>query len=108
MRVGEHLGIWNQIAPRDAEALRRVAYIERQFAELLVAREWEPYAPTLQYGVFATRFPGEGRTLWTVVNRNEYDVGGEQIQVRHGRARAITMCGAARKLSHASDGAGGC
>ncbi len=76
-------GIWNQITARDAEALRRVAYIERQFADLLVARDWEPYAPTLQYGVFAARFPGEGRTLWTVVNRNEYDVGGEQIQVRH-------------------------
>jgi iron(II)-dependent oxidoreductase len=76
-------GIWNQITPRDAEALRRVAYIERQFADLLVARDWEPYAPTLQYGVFATRFPGEKRTLWTMVNRNEYDVPGEQMRVRH-------------------------
>jgi formylglycine-generating enzyme required for sulfatase activity len=76
-------GIWNQIGPRDAEALRRVAYIERQFADLLVIPDWEPYAPTLQYGVFATRFPGQGRTLWTVVNRNEYDVRGEQIRVSH-------------------------
>jgi formylglycine-generating enzyme required for sulfatase activity len=76
-------GIWNQITARDAEALRRVAYIERQFAELVVSRDWEPYAPTLQYGVFASGFPGSGRTLWTVVNRNEYDVSGEQIQVRH-------------------------
>ena len=74
-------GIWNRITPRDAEALRRVAYLERQFADLLVARDWEPYAPVLQYGVFASRFPGEGRTLWTVVNRNEYGVSGEQIQV---------------------------
>jgi hypothetical protein len=75
-------GIWNQIAPRDAEALRRVAYIERQFAALLVARDWEPYAPTLQYGVFATRFPSEGRTLWTVVNRNEYGVSGGRALLR--------------------------
>lgn len=76
-------GIWNQITPRDAEALRRVAHIERQFADLLVSRDWEPYAPTMRYGVFATRFPGQGRTLWTIVNRNEYGVNGEQIQVRH-------------------------
>ena len=76
-------GIWNQIAPRDAEALRRVARIERQFADLLVGRDWEPYAPTLQYGIFATRFPGEGRTLWTLVNRNEYDVSGDQIETPH-------------------------
>ena len=76
-------GIWNAISPRDSEALRRVAYLERQFADLLVQQEWEPYAPTLGYGVFASRFPGEGRTLWTVVNRNEYGVEGEQIQIRH-------------------------
>ncbi len=74
-------GIWNQITPRDAEALRRLARIERQFADLLVSPGWEPYATTLQYGVFATRFPGNGMTLWTIVNRNEYDVAGEQIQV---------------------------
>jgi len=74
-------GIWNQMTPRDAEALRRVAYVERQFADLLVSRDWEPYAPTLEYGIFATRFPGAGRTLWTAVNRNEYDVRGEQMEV---------------------------
>ena len=76
-------GIWNQITPRDAEALRRVAYIERQFAGLLVSADWEPYAPTLAYGVFASRFPGEKRALWTIVNRNEYGVDGEQMRVPH-------------------------
>ncbi|MGA3040985.1 MAG: formylglycine-generating enzyme family protein [Bryobacteraceae bacterium] len=76
-------GIWNGITARDAEALRRIAYLERQFADLLVSRDWEPHAPVLQYGVFAARFPGAGRTLWTMVNRNEYGVQGEQIQVRH-------------------------
>jgi iron(II)-dependent oxidoreductase len=76
-------GIWNQITPRDAEALRRVSRIERRFADLLVSRDWEPHTPALQYGVFASRFPGEGRTLWTLVNRNEYDVSGEQIEIPH-------------------------
>jgi iron(II)-dependent oxidoreductase len=74
-------GIWNQLTARDAEAVRRIARIERQFGDLLVSRDWEPYTPTEQYGVFASRFPGEGRTLWTVVNRNEYDVAGEQIEI---------------------------
>ena len=78
-------GIWNQITPRDAEALRRVAYIERQFADLLVAPGWEPYAPTLQYGVFATRFPGDGRTL--------VDGGQPQRIRRPGRADAGTAPG---------------
>lgn len=73
-------GIWNQITPRDAEALRRVARIERAFAPLLISPDWEPHTPTLKYGVFASKFPGEGNTLWTIVNRNEFDVSGRQIQ----------------------------
>ena len=74
-------GIWNQITPRDAEALRRVAKIERAFAGLLISPTWEPHTPTLRYGVFASKFPGQGQTLWTIVNRNEYDVEGRQITV---------------------------
>jgi len=76
-------GIWNEITPRDAEALRRIATIERALAPLLLSAEWEPHTPTLRYGIFASKFPGQGRTLWTLVNRNEYDVPGRQIEVPH-------------------------
>ena len=76
-------GIWNQFTPRDAESLRRIAAVEREFAPLMVSLDWQPYAATLQAGVFASRFPGEGRTLWNIVNRNEHEVGGEQIAVPH-------------------------
>ncbi|HVK50989.1 MAG TPA: SUMF1/EgtB/PvdO family nonheme iron enzyme, partial [Pseudoxanthomonas sp.] len=80
-------GIWNQFTPRDAESLRRIASIERQFAPLMVSREWTPYFPTLQAGVFASRFPGEGQVLWTLVNRNEYEVAGEALTVPHASGR---------------------
>jgi formylglycine-generating enzyme required for sulfatase activity len=76
-------GIWNQFTPRDAAALRRIATLERKFAPLMVSLDWQPYAATLQAGVFASRFPGQGMTLWNLVNRNEYDVDGEQISVAH-------------------------
>lgn len=76
-------GIWNQLTPRDAETLRRIAAIERQFAPALVSRDWRPYERTLQAGVFASRFPADGFTLWTLVNRNEYAVDGEQIALPH-------------------------
>jgi formylglycine-generating enzyme required for sulfatase activity len=76
-------GIWNQITPRDAEALRRVAKIERAFASLLISPGWEPHTPTLRYGVFASKFPGPEQTLWTIVNRNEYDVAGRQIALAY-------------------------
>lgn len=76
-------GIWNQLTPRDAAALHRIAHLYRQFPDLLVSPDWEPYAHARQTGVFASMFPGRATTLWTVVNRNEYDLTGEQLLVTH-------------------------
>lgn len=67
-------GYWNQFTPRDAEALRRISAIYRAFPGLVVSRDWTPHVPTLLYGVYASRFPGPGRALWTIVNRNGFDV----------------------------------
>jgi len=36
----------------------------------------------LPYGVFASRWPLEEGTVWTIVNRNEYDVSGPQVELR--------------------------
>jgi gamma-glutamyl hercynylcysteine S-oxide synthase len=80
-------GIWNQLTDRDAESLRRIAMVERQFAPLLVSMQWRPYEKTLQAGVFATRFPANDRCLWTVVNRNEHAVEGEQLALPHAEGR---------------------
>ena len=74
-------GIWNGITPRDGEATRRVATIERGVAPFLVSPGWEPFYPTHLYGVFASRWPLGDKTVWTIVNRNEYDVSGEQMSV---------------------------
>jgi formylglycine-generating enzyme required for sulfatase activity len=74
-------GIWNQIPDRDAEALRRVAHVERKFAGLLASADWEPFVPVIPYGVYASKFPGNGQTLFTFVNRNEFTVEGEQIKL---------------------------
>jgi gamma-glutamyl hercynylcysteine S-oxide synthase len=76
-------GIWNQINDRDAEALRRISKIERKFADALISPEWEPHTPTLQRNVYASKFPGGSLTLWTLVNRNEYNVQGKQIRIPH-------------------------
>jgi len=67
-------GIWNQMTPRDAEALRRISLIERANAPLLVSSGWEPNVLTHQFGVFASKWPGKQSTLWTLVNRNSYPV----------------------------------
>src|SRR5665213_234028 len=74
-------GIWNGITPRDGEATRRMATIERGVAPFLVSPGWEPMYPTTLYGIFASRWPLEDKTVWTLVNRNEYDVSGRQMSV---------------------------
>jgi formylglycine-generating enzyme required for sulfatase activity len=74
-------GIWNQLTPRDSEALRRIATIERGYSDLLVSPRWEPHVQTVNFGIFASMWPGDGRTLWTIVNRNAYSVVGDQLRV---------------------------
>jgi len=76
-------GIWNGVTPRDGEATRRVATVERGIAPFLVSQDWEPFYPTHFYGVFASRWPLGDRTVWTIVNRDEYDVSGRQMSVAH-------------------------
>lgn len=75
-------GFWYPMSPRDSEALLRFTRIERAFAENLTSADWRPHAPVaLQSGVFASEFPLPSRTLWTIVNRNEFDVAGEQLRL---------------------------
>jgi formylglycine-generating enzyme required for sulfatase activity len=74
-------GIWNGINSRDAEATRRVSSIEREFAKFLVSPDWDPLSPMRNYGVYASRWPLGEETLWTIVNRNAFDLDGSQMDV---------------------------
>ena len=74
-------GIWNGMTARDGEATRRVATIERAVAPFLTSKDWEPLYPMLRDGVFASRWQVASQTVWTIVNRNEYDVDGRQMLV---------------------------
>ena len=74
-------GIWNGIRPRDAEATRRMAAIERGVASFLVSPDWEPLYPMHNFGVYASRWPLGNQTVWTIVNRNGYRIAGPQMDV---------------------------
>ena len=76
-------GFWYSDTPRDAEALLRFTRFERAMADFLDTPDWEPHTPMLQSGVFASRFPTARGTLWTIVNRNEFDVTGNQLAIPH-------------------------
>ena len=73
-------GIWNEMTPRDAEALRRITAIDRAVPDLLINADYEPFTPTLQAGVYGTKFPGRSATLWALINRNDAPVTGAQIK----------------------------
>jgi gamma-glutamyl hercynylcysteine S-oxide synthase len=73
--------IWNGITPRGAESIRRVATVERAVAPFLISQAWEPLTPTLQFGVFATGWPLGEEEVFTIVNRNEYDLTGPQLEL---------------------------
>jgi len=74
-------GFFYAMNPNDAEALLRFTRIERAMAGNLHSQDWEPHTPTVQPGVFASKFPGKAGVLWTIVNRNEYAVSGEQLRL---------------------------
>jgi gamma-glutamyl hercynylcysteine S-oxide synthase len=76
-------GFWYGTIPHDAEAILRFTRIERTFAENLRSPDWEPHSPALQSGVFSSKFSTTTNTLWTIINRNEYDSAGEQLRTVH-------------------------
>ena len=77
-------GIWNQLTPRDAAALKRISAIERAVAEMLGGQGFLPHSPTLQRaaGVYASEFANHCRPkLWLLVNRSDKDSAGPQLHV---------------------------
>ncbi len=76
-------GFVNRITDRDAETLRRIATVQRRFFAELTGTGWRPYERTRQTGIFASRWAGEGLTLWTLINRQEHLIAGEQLAVPH-------------------------
>lgn len=81
-------GTSNQLAPRDAEALRRTTSILRCFGpDFFSSSEWEPHCPCVRWEtVFSSKFPSrtvEEQCVWTFVNRGPANVTGHQIVVNY-------------------------
>jgi len=73
-------GVWVGWNERDKATLRRMLRVQRACTDLFTDGEWTPLvdgAPDT--GVYASRFAGPDRTLWTVVNRGETDFTGRVV-----------------------------
>lgn len=65
------------------EQLGRVIGLEHTYADCFDSERPEVLVPTLRLHVFANRFPGKGRTLWTLFNGRYRTVRGEVLRVPH-------------------------
>jgi hypothetical protein len=61
--------------------LRRMSAMERTLAPFLISQDWEPFFPMYNSGVFSSRWPSGDKTIWTIVNRNEYNITGYQMEL---------------------------
>ena len=77
--------IWNQLSPRDAQAVRQVATMSRHLSHLLTSSDlFLPHFPgVVQAGVFGCLFARyeEQQVLYTLVNTGKADVTGVQLEV---------------------------
>jgi len=76
-------GTWNPWHPQDRATLRLMAPLLRRFADLFTSEAWDPFVPTLVEGVYAHRWPGDGITVWTLVNRTGRTLNGPLLEVAH-------------------------
>ena len=73
-------GVFNQITPRDAAALKRTSKILRQFGEFFQGgySKWTPHLPVSRFHpelhskTFASEFRGDDKIIWLLVNRDKF------------------------------------
>ena len=92
-------GVWQGMTSHDGEALRRLAPILRFFGRrdrgFLQSRGWVPHAPLLGglgSQVYASEWPVETDTLWTIVNQGKNDSTGPLLAVAANDTRHYYDC----------------
>lgn len=71
-----------RITDRDAEGIRRLSSILRQFQYIWNTPQWIPHIPVaLQDGIYVSQFSVDSDMMWTLVNRNSENVTGDQIEI---------------------------
>lgn len=69
--------------PEALSVLRKCIAILREHADAFASDRCEPLVPTLVGGVFANKFEGKGKTVWTLYNANWRSVSDEILAVPH-------------------------
>ncbi len=70
MLVWENIfGTWNPWQEEDRRLWRRAAAVLKRFGAQFASDRWDPFYPTESAALFAHRWPGDGVTLFTLLNR---------------------------------------
>lgn len=72
MMIWENIfGSYNPWSARDRAIWRRASAILRCFASDFASERWEPFYPTLVDRLYAHRWPGDGYSLFTLLNHGQ-------------------------------------
>ncbi len=74
---------WRLYPSRTLEMLQTSHRLRHQFPDCFTTQAPEPMVPTGLKWVYANRFPGEGRTLWTLYNARFQTAHGPVLRIPH-------------------------
>jgi len=74
---------WFLYASPHLDRMRKSLAIQTKYADCFASAQAEPRVPTARTHVHANRFPGKGRTLWTVYNARYTTVRGPVLTIPH-------------------------
>lgn len=73
--------IYNEMTPRAVQTVKVISALYKNFYKLLTGPNWQPHYPMLNYGVYSSKWSDSASTLWTIVNRNDFAVEGDQLKI---------------------------
>ncbi len=97
-------GSSNPWSDADAALLASMRPLQRHLGPLLAGARWQPFVQTSCAGLYASRWDGEGFSLWTLANANAEPVRGELLVLPPGAEQVVDLLsgGAAQVRSDAS------
>jgi len=74
---------WRLYAHQTQDLLAKSLELKRRYVDCFTTLTPEPLVPTERAGVFANKFPGKNRTLWTLYNERMTTVRGTVLAIPH-------------------------
>ncbi len=74
---------WRLYPTRTMDMLKKSNRLRHEFSDCFTSYEADTIVPTEMASVYANRFPGSGRTLWTIFNARYQTAAGPVLKIPH-------------------------